>query len=161
MKRPVTLVVFLALAFAPAVIGTHWGPDAWYTALAKPSWNPPGWVFAPVWTVLYALIGVSGWLVWREMRARPEVRSDARAALVIYAVQLVLNGAWTWLFFGLHRPGAALVEIMVLWAAILTTMVAFGRVRPLAGWLLVPYAAWVTFAAVLNSALWRMNGGGR
>ena len=161
VRNALAPTAFLTVAFAPAVIGGQFMPGEWYAALRKPAWNPPGWIFAPVWTALYVLIGISGWLAWREVweRRRAQVAAG-RTALGLYAVQLVLNGAWSWLFFGLHRPGLAFAEILVLWAAILATIVAFWRVRPFAGALLLPYAAWVSFAAVLNGTLWRMNATG-
>lgn len=161
MSRAVALAVFLLVAFLPAIVGGQWMPGEWYAALRKPAWNPPAWVFAPVWTLLYALIGVSGWLVWDGRRIRGAGPDAAgRAALGLYGIQLVLNGAWSWIFFGLHRPGVAFAEILLMWVAILATALAFWRIRPLAGALLLPYLAWVSFAAVLNGTLWRMNAGG-
>lgn len=158
MHPAIALAAFLVVAFLPATIGSRWMPDAWYVALQKPAWNPPNGVFAPVWTTLYALIGVSGWLAWREVwEKRAAAAALGRTAFVFYAAQLALNAAWSWLFFGLHRPGVAFAEILLMWVAILANTVAFWRVRPLAGALLLPYLAWVTFAAVLNGTLWRMN----
>ncbi len=143
----------LLIAFVPALGGVFTGPSAWYEGLAKPSWNPPGWVFGPVWTALYASMGVASWLVWRERgRARA-----VRAALWVYAVQLVLNAAWSPLFFGLRRPDLAMIDIVLLWVTIVATVVLFWRVRPVAGAVLLPYLAWVTFASGLNFAIWRMN----
>jgi tryptophan-rich sensory protein len=156
MRSFVVLVLFLLICFGVAAFGGQFAPGAWYAALDKPAWNPPSWVFAPVWTVLYALMAVAGWLVWR---AREPVGTSG-PALGAFALQLVLNGAWSWLFFGLHLPGLAFAEIVALWMAILLTVVLFWRVRPLAGALLLPYLAWVAFAAVLNLALWRLNAGG-
>jgi benzodiazapine receptor len=155
LRAWLALAGFVALAFAASAVGglvTETGPGSWYAGLRKPSFNPPGWVFGPVWTVLYVLIGVSAWLVWRRRGV-----AGARGPLLIWLVQLVLNSVWTLLFFGARRPDLAFVEIVAMWAAIVATILAFRRVRPLAGWLLVPYLAWVTFAAVLNFALWRLN----
>ena len=167
------LGLFLLACFGVAAFAAQFAPGAWYADLEKPSWNPPAWVFAPVWTVLYALMAVAGWLVWRSgaragvgERGRPGRAPDRgaaaggarRLALGAFALQLALNGAWSWLFFGLHLPGVALAEIVVLWCAIVATAVLFWRVRPVAGALLVPYVAWVGFAAALNFALWRLNG---
>jgi translocator protein len=121
-------------------------------SLEKPAFNPPSWVFGPVWTVLYAMMAVAAWLVWREAGF-----GGATAALSLFFVQLALNLAWSGIFFGLRQPGWALVEIAVLWAAILATMILFFRHSTLAGWLLVPYLLWVSFASVLNAALWRLN----
>jgi len=106
-------------------------------------------VFAPVWTGLYLLMGIAAWLVWSD--------KGWTWALMLFLIQLALNAAWTWLFFGLQRPGLALFEICLLWLAILATLIAFWRIRPLAGGLLVPYLVWVTFALLLNAELWRRN----
>jgi benzodiazapine receptor len=158
LRSALALDGFVAVAFAPALIGGQFMPGEWYESLRKPAWNPPAWIFAPVWTALYVLIGMSGWLVWREVWGRnAKVQVAGRAALGLFGIQLVLNGAWSWIFFGLHRPGVAFAEILMLWAAIVATLVAFWRVRPLAGALLLPYLAWVSFAAVLNGTLWLLN----
>ena len=160
MRSLLALLLFLLACFAVAAFGGQFAPGAWYVGLAKPPWNPPSWVFAPVWTVLYALMAVAGWLAWRSREpARPAGPSPVRrAAFGAYALQLLLNGAWSWLFFGLHRPGVAFAEIVALWVAILLTVVLFWRLRPFAGALLLPYLAWVGFAAALNLAIWRLNG---
>ena len=127
-------------------------PGEWYASLTKPTWNPPSFVFAPVWTALYVLMGIAAWLVWREAGF-----SGARAALSLFLIQLVLNGLWSYLFFGMQKPMFAFFEIIVLWCMILATLAAFWRVRPMAGVLLVPYLCWVGFASVLNYQLWRLN----
>jgi translocator protein len=145
-------VGWLVLTFGAAVLGSRFPPDAWYYQLNKPSWNPPGWVFAPVWTLLYAMMAVSAWLVWKRYGF-----TGAAVALSLFVLQLILNAAWTWLFFGLHRPDLAFVDIILLWAGILATLVAFWKLLPVAGSLLIPYLAWVSFAAFLNWTLWRMN----
>ena len=124
----------------------------WYRSLERPSWTPPDWLFGPVWIALYALMAVAAWLVWRQGRV-PGVWT----AGALFGVQLALNAIWTPIFFGLRQPGWALLDILLLWAAILLTLVAFARVRPLAAGLLAPYLAWVTYAAALNFALWRLN----
>lgn len=152
------LICFLFLAFAAAAVGglaTASSVDDWYQALNKPDWQPPDRVFGPVWTVLYITIGLAGWWVWR---GRPWLR--IRIALAWYGAQLVLNALWSVLFFGLHAPGWALIEIMGLWGAIVGTVIAFFRLSPLAGLLLLPYLGWVTFAAGLNFAIWRLNTAG-
>lgn len=154
MKNALGLVGWLAASFAAAWIGSRYMPGEWYAALKKPSWNPPAAVFGPVWTVLYALMGVSAWLVWRRAGF-----GGAPAGLSLFAVQLVLNALWSYLFFGLHRPDLAFVEIVVLWVAILAVSVLFWREVRAAGILLLPYLAWVGFASYLNFALWRMNAG--
>ncbi len=121
----------------------------WYAGLAKPTWTPPDWLFGPVWTTLYCLMGVAAWLVWRRVGwSRP---------LAWFAVQLLLNAAWSWLFFGLHSPFAGLIDIVLLWAAIAATVLAFWRVSRLAAILMLPYWAWVSYAAALNFAIWQMN----
>lgn len=127
-------------------------PGEWHAALAKPSWNPPNWLFGPVWTLLYTMMAVAVWLVWRERGW-----SGAREQLILFGMQLALNAAWSWLFFGLHRPDLALIDIVLLWLAILLTILSFREFSQTAAWLLVPYLAWVTFATLLNLALWRMN----
>jgi len=159
MRSFLALVLFLVICFGTAAFGGQFAPGAWYAALEKPAWNPPAWVFAPVWTLLYAMMAVAGWLVWRGGGSAVGTGGGPSRgiALGVYAVQLVLNGAWSWLFFGLQRPGLAFVEIVALWLAILATTVLFWRVKPLAGALLVPYLGWVGFAAALNLALWRLN----
>lgn len=126
--------------------------DGWYRTVVKPEWNPPDWVFGPVWTTLFVLMGISAWLVWR-----PAGFKEAATPLSLFAVQLILNVAWSWIFFGMHRIGWAAVEILILWLAILATTAAFFRRSKHAGWLLVPYLGWVTFAGVLNFTIWRLN----
>lgn len=132
-------------------VGNLFQPGAWYDGLEKPPWNPPSWVFGPVWTVLYVLMGVAAWLVWDRYRA------DARGALALFVTQLVFNAGWSAVFFGLQAPGLAFAWIVVLWLLIAATIGAFWRRRPLAGALLLPYIAWVSFAAVLNYTIWRLN----
>jgi tryptophan-rich sensory protein len=149
------LAGFLAAVAVVAAVGgaaTASSVGTWYPALAKPAWTPPSWLFGPVWTALYAAMAVAGWAVWRARGWR-----QGRGPLVLFALQLLLNAAWSGLFFGLRAPGLALLGIALLWGAILATLVAFWRVRPLAGALLVPYLAWVSFAAALNAAIWRLN----
>jgi benzodiazapine receptor len=146
------LTGWLAASFAAAWIGSRYLPGAWYASLAKPSWNPPSWIFAPVWTVLYGLMAVAAWLVWRRAGFR-----GAAAALSLFLVQLVLNALWSYLFFGLHRPGVAFLDIVALFAAIVAVAALFWRQDSRAGALMIPYAIWVGFASCLNLALWRMN----
>ena len=124
--------------------------NEWYSTLAKPSWNPPNWLFGPVWTLLYIMMAVAAWLVWRtKHRIAP--------AMILFFVQLALNFAWTLIFFGARSPGLALVEVVFLWLAVLFTMLAFFGRQTTAGWLFVPYLAWVSFAAILNAAIWWLN----
>ena len=143
---------WVLLCFGAAASGAVFMPGEWYAALKKPSWNPPGWVFGPVWTTLYTMMAVAAWLVWKRGGFTAQ-----RRALVPFLAQLALNAAWTPLFFGLHRPGLAFAEILLLWLAIAWTIVAFWRVHRVAAGLLCPYLAWVSFAAALNGTLWRLN----
>ncbi len=154
-RQALGLVVVVVVTFAAAGVGsvfTSGSVSQWYPALARPSWTPPGWLFGPVWTALYTLMAVAAWAVWRK-----QGWAGARAALVLYAVQLALNAAWSPLFFGLRMSGVAFVELVVLWLAIIATAVAFWKKSLVAGALLVPYVLWTTFAAALNLAIWRMN----
>lgn len=146
------LVVWLALCFGAAGVGAQFMPGAWYQELAKPAWTPPSWLFGPVWTVLYAMMAVAAWLVWRERGL-----AGAPWALSLFVVQLALNTLWSWLFFGMQRPGLAMVDIVALWIAILCTATAFGGTSRVAAVLLVPYLLWVSFAAALNFSIWRLN----
>lgn len=146
------LVGWIVLSFAAAALGGLAGPGAWYRGINKPSWNPPDWVFGPVWTVLYTIMGVSAWLVWQRRNEAP-----VRVALTLFILQLLCNALWSWLFFGWHQMGFALLELIVLWCLILATLLAFWRVSPLAGGLLIPYLLWVSFAGFLNYTLWRLN----
>ena len=129
--------------------------DGWYRTVVKPDWNPPDAVFGPVWTTLFVLMGISAWLVWK-----PAGFTKAATSLSLFAIQLILNVTWSWVFFGLHEIGWAAIEIVILWLAILATTVAFFRCSKSAGWLMVPYLSWVTFASVLNFTIWRLNSGG-
>jgi len=151
------LLFFLFLCYGAAGLGFIWTSSSvgtWYAELMKPSFNPPGWIFAPVWSVLYFLMALSAWLVWRRAGW-----SGARFALALFFVQLALNVAWSGLFFGLRRPGAALVEILILLGTIVATVLAFRPVSRLAFWLMVPYALWVAFAALRNFKIWQLNSG--
>jgi len=147
------LVVALAATFSAAYVGSRFPVDDWYAALSKPTWNPPNWLFGPVWGILYLLMAIAAWLVWRKSGF-----AGAAIPLGIFVLQLGLNAAWSWLFFGRHELGLALIEILVLWGAILGTIIGFWRLNPISGILLVPYLLWVTFAAVLNFTIWRLNG---
>jgi translocator protein len=154
MREGLALAGFLALSYSAAFVGNlgmrDW--ENWYAALAKPEWTPPGEVIGAVWTVLYALIGIAAWLVWRRAGFK-----GAPTAWALFGTQLALNAAWTLIFFGWQRPDLALLEILVLLAFIVATLIAFWRVTPAAGALLVPYAAWVAFATYLNAEIWRLN----
>jgi tryptophan-rich sensory protein len=151
----VALLAFVLLTIgAGATVGMLFPPDEWFESLAKPTWNPPGWLFGPVWTTLYVMIGLSAWLVWREPRVS---ESERRVAWGLFALQAVLNLGWTPLFFGLHRPGLAFLDISLLWLTLIWMTLRFGKIKPLAGYLLVPYVLWVSFALVLNGTIWLMN----
>lgn len=146
-----SLIAFLVIVAAVAAFGGQFQAGAWYEGLTKPSWNPPSWVFAPVWTALYVCIAIAGWRIWRKaVRFVP--------SLVIWIVQLLLNGCWSLLFFGLHRADLALLDIVALLASIIAFIVIARRHSRLASWLFIPYAAWVAFATALNFAIWRLNG---
>jgi tryptophan-rich sensory protein len=156
MKNAIRLVVAIVL---PLVVGglsgyaTAQGVRSWYPTLVKPFFNPPAWVFGPVWTMLYILMGVAAFLVWR----RGLTVDGVKAALGLFLVQLALNGLWSILFFGMQSPGLALIEIVVLWIAIAATIRAFSRVSPAGAGLLAPYLAWVSFATLLNGSIWWLN----
>jgi benzodiazapine receptor len=146
------LAAWVVAALAAGWIGSQFTPGEWYASLVKPAWTPPNAVFGPVWTVLYILMGVAAWMVWRKAGF-----SGAAVPLVLFIAQLVLNSLWSYLFFGAHQPMWAFFEIIVLWVAIVITMLAFWRVKPAAGALLIPYVCWVGFASALNLQLWRLN----
>lgn len=157
MSRDLPMLgVFLAAVAVVAITGSMFTPSvdpAWYASLRKPSFNPPNWVFAPVWTMLYVLIALSAWLVWRRVGWR-----DGGRALSWWFAQLALNAAWTPVFFGAHRIGLALAIIVGLLVAISGTIFAFRRQHALAAAMLLPYLAWVAFATLLNASIWRLNG---
>jgi tryptophan-rich sensory protein len=142
-------LLFIGLSFAAATVGVLFEPGQWYEELSKPSWTPPNWIFGPVWSLLYLFMGIAA--------ARVRFRTQALLPMGFWLVQLVLNAAWSWLFFGLHRPDLAFFEILLLWVAIVLTMISFRRVDNFAAALLLPYLAWVSFALALNGSLWRLN----
>jgi translocator protein len=150
------LLFFVGVCFFTAWTGAQVSPGIasadWYQSLNKPDWNPPAWLFGPVWTTLYTLMGIAAWLVWKEFGF-----SGAVAALSAFFVQLVLNGLWSQIFFGMQEPGWAFAEIILLLTAIVVTTILFFRKNRIAGWLMVPYIAWVSFATVLNGAIWILN----
>ena len=126
----------------------------WYPTLVKPSFNPPNWIFVPVWSLLYVMMGVAAGLVWNRLEFEKEA---VKKALIFFAIQLGLNALWSYLFFGLHNPMLAGLEIIVLWLMIYETYVQFGKINKIAGYLFLPYLAWVSFAAVLNASIWWLN----
>jgi benzodiazapine receptor len=143
-------ITIFALTLAAASFGSLYRPGPWYETIAKPAWTPPNWLFAPVWTVLYLMIALAAWLVYRRTQ-------EIGVPLTLWFIQLVLNALWSWLFFGLERPGLAFAEIVVLLLVIAATVLAFLSVDRTAGLLLVPYLIWASFAAALNFAIWQMN----
>lgn len=148
------LIGWVLLTFCAPAFGAFGGPGEWYANLNKPDWNPPGWVFGPVWTVLYLMMACAAWRVWRHGGWAKQ-----GPALRFYLVQLALNAAWTPAFFALRNPGLALIVIVVLWAAIGLTIRRFAVVDRIAAGLLVPYWLWVSFATILNATLWMLNRG--
>jgi tryptophan-rich sensory protein len=155
-----SLIIALLLPFVAAGIGgiaTGSSVSSWYPTLKKPAWNPPTWVFGPVWSLLYLLMGLASWLIWRKRITQPV---QVRQALGWYGFQLGLNMLWSIIFFGLQRIDLALVEIVALWSALVITIFKFDRVRRDAAALLLPYLLWTTFAAALNATLWWLNRNG-
>jgi tryptophan-rich sensory protein len=155
LKNALTAAGFVVACFCVVGVGQLlFGGETgeWYQNLEKPSFTPPDWLFGPVWTVLYLCMGLAAWFVWRK---RPT--SHVYFALTLFVLQLLLNAAWPPIFFGCRNPGLAFGEIVALWIAIVATVSSFFRISALAGWLMVPYLVWVTFAAVLNGFIWRMN----
>lgn len=154
----IKLVISIGVCLAAGFIGsifTNASIPTWYTTLEKPSFNPPNWLFTPVWTILYILMGISASLVWRVGLSKP----DVRMALIIFIIQLVLNAFWSVAFFGLRSPIVGLIVIIVLWVAILLTILSFARVSITAGILLIPYILWVSFASILNATIYVLNRG--
>lgn len=150
----IALLAWLSVCFVVATLAAMvTDPGEWYAQLEKPSWTPPDWLFAPVWTVLYTLMGVAAWMIWERRLQDPL----ARPALLLFLVQLMLNGLWSWFFFGQHAMVTAFVDILLLWTVLLGTLVLFLRVRRPAGLLLVPYLLWVTYAVALNGAIVVLN----
>jgi translocator protein len=145
------LVACFAACFAAATTGAVFKPGLWYDGLAKPPWNPPNWLFPIAWAALYIMIGIAGWIIWR--------RDGFGLPLAVWGLQLVLNAGWSIVFFGVRRLGLAMVEAMMLWASILACVLLFMPISEVAGWLMVPYLLWVSFAVVLNGAVWRLNPG--
>lgn len=152
-KNGVALGGWLLLCFSAATTGFFIRPGGWYASLEKPWWNPPPWIFGPVWTTLYIMMAVAAWLVWREGGWRSQ-----GSALRLFLLQWAFNALWTPLFFGAHRPDLAVFEIALLWISLVATIVAFWRVRRTAAVLLIPYLLWSSFAAVLNATIWQLNG---
>ncbi|MGB8475729.1 MAG: TspO/MBR family protein [Candidatus Acidiferrum sp.] len=149
MRLTVCITVCLGAGWLGSLL-TRPALKAWYEELSKPHWTPPNWLFAPVWTALYVAMAVATWLVWRRS-------SLTSVPMRLFLLQLLLNVAWSAVFFRFRSPGWAFLEIAILWCAILLTAIAFRRTAPLAGWLMVPYLMWVSYAGALNFAIWRLN----
>ena len=158
MTTPQKIGAFLLSLIIPLAVGgisgyfTVSAIPGWYQTIQKPSWNPPNWVFGPVWTTLYVLMGIAMYLIWTQPRTEQRQR-----ALYPNAAQLILNFFWSLIFFNLHAIGWALIEIIILWVVIVQTMFAYDRVYKPAAWLLLPYIVWVTFATILNGTIWWLN----
>lgn len=153
-RQIIGLVAWLAVCYFVAAIGSVATIQAgsFYTRLVRPEWAPPSGLFGPVWTILYALIGISAWLVWRIGGFRA-----SRTALTLFLVQLAANAFWSWLFFAWHSGVLSFADIVLLWVLIIATLIVFWRISPLAGTLLIPYLIWVSFASVLNYSVWQLN----
>jgi translocator protein len=151
-RQILVLAGWLALCFIPSITAVFISTGGWYAQLNKPEWNPPAWLFGPVWTLLYIMMAVAAWLVWRQGGW-----NDQKLALGLFLLQWLLNALWTPLFFGMHRPGLAFAEIIILWLVLFATLCVFWHLSRSAGVLLSPYLAWVSFAAVLNFTIWRLN----
>ncbi len=154
-RSALALLAFMVACFGAALAGSAFTAPSvpeWYEGLVKPSFTPPSWLFGPIWSVLYLAMAIAGWLVWLRHR-----NIAVALALALFGGQLVLNALWSILFFGLQAPGIALVEILTLWAMIFATLLSFWKISTIAGWLFVPYLAWVSFATILNFEIWRFN----
>lgn len=156
MNNVFRLIISIAI---PLIAGglsgffTATGVDSWYQTIEKPSWNPPNWIFGPVWTALYVMMGISLYLVWKSNVEQ----NQKNKAIALFTVQLVLNFFWSLIFFTMQSPGWALIEIVLLWLFILLTIFAFAKSSKVAAWLLVPYISWVSFASILNYTIWQLN----
>ena len=156
MNKTLKLIIAIAIPVAVGAISgffTTKGVDSWYLTIQKPSWNPPSWIFAPVWTSLYIMMGIALYLVWKS----PASTSMKKIAISLFAIQLTLNFFWSFIFFDQQQLGWALAEILVLWVFIVATIFAFGQIDKTAAWLLVPYISWVSFATLLNYTIWKLN----
>lgn len=154
ITRILTLVVTCLVIGYFSGMGTRSAITTWYPTLVKPSFNPPNWIFAPVWSMLYIMMGVAAGLVWNRIDFEKEI---VKKALVFFAIQLALNALWSYLFFGLRNPTLAGIEIVILWLMIFETYVKFSKINKIAGYLFIPYLLWVSFATVLNASIWWLN----
>lgn len=152
-KIAIALVVCLMVGYSASIV-TRPSVETWYPTILKPSFNPPNWIFMPVWTLLYILMAVAAGLVWDKIK---EQNQEVKKALGFFLVQLILNAIWSYLFFGLKNPMLALIEIALLWLMIYETYLKFVKINKTAGYLLIPYMAWVSFAGILNASIWWLN----
>jgi translocator protein len=152
VKFIIAITIPLAVGFTSGFF-TITGVGSWYQTIQRPSWNPPNWIFGPVWTTLYIIMGVALFLIWK---ADVDIKIKNQAIL-LFTIQLVLNFFWSFIFFNQQQPGWAFAEIVVLWIFILLTIFAFAKINKTAAWLLVPYISWVSFASILNYTIWRLN----
>jgi len=153
VKIATALIVCLMVGYSASVV-TRPSVETWYPTLVKPIFNPPNWIFMPMWTLLYILMAVAAGLVWDKIK---EQNTEVKKALGFFLIQLTLNAIWSYLFFGLKNPMLALIEIALLWLMIYETYLKFIKINKIAGYLLIPYMAWVAFAAVLNASIWWLN----
>lgn len=149
----IAIIVCLAVGYSSSTV-TKIGVETWYPTIMKPAFNPPNWVFMPVWTLLFILMGIAAGLVWDKIK---EQNAEVKKALGFFLIQLALNAIWSYLFFGLKNPMLALIEIALLWLMIYETYLKFIKINKIAGYLLIPYLAWVSFAAILNASIWWLN----
>jgi benzodiazapine receptor len=149
----IAVIVCLAVGYSSSQV-TRTGVETWYPTIVKPFFNPPNWIFAPVWTLLFVLMGIAAGLVWDKIKEQNEA---VKKALGFFLIQLVLNAIWSYLFFGLKNPMLALIEIALLWLMIYETYLKFIKINKIGGYLLVPYLAWVAFAGILNASIWWLN----
>jgi benzodiazapine receptor len=152
-KIAIAVIICLAVGYSSSTF-TKEGVETWYPTILKPNFNPPNWVFMPVWTLLFILIGVAAGIVWDKINEQNE---EVKKALGFFLIQLILNAVWSYLFFGLKNPTLALIEIALLWLMIYETYLKFDKINKIAGYLLIPYMAWVSFAGILNASIWWLN----
>ena len=153
LRIAVVVMTCLVIGYFSGMV-TRDSITTWYPTLIKPVFNPPNWIFAPVWTVLYIMIGVAGGMVWNRLELDPE---KVKKAFLFFVIQLALNALWSYLFFGFHNPLLALIEIVLLWLIIFETYTQFKKIDKVAGMLFIPYLAWVSFAMILNGSIWWLN----
>ena len=152
LKITILIIICLGIGYASSIV-TQNGVQTWYPLIEKPSFNPPNWVFAPVWTILYLCIAVAGGIIWNKIESNPL----AKRAMLLFVIQLILNTLWSFLFFGLRNPLIALIEIILLLLVIYETFILFNRINKVAGYLFIPYLFWVAFALLLNASIWWLN----